>query len=521
MNAYGTARRLKLTLASMSALGLMAAAACAPPSTDEGGPGGGKPKAGGTLTYAYSQEDRNVDLAPETQGTSDCCIIGPGSLERFAIYDALVVIDKVGELEYRLAESLEGADRDWSLVLKPDMKFSDGTPFDAEAVKATWERWATDPSVPDGAKAYAQIFADLEVADPITLKIRLAQPNNQFPSLLAQTVLSSIPSPTAVAEKGEDFGMEPVGAGAFVLDDYRQGFEVTLRRNDSYPLEPAYLDGVVIKFLPDPSQRFNTIQAGGADAAFSTDWADLIAAKAKDLSVELTTTSGGEAFVFNTDRPPFDDLRARQAVRLIFDSKKMNEDLYQGEGIVADSLFADNSPYHRATDVKPDAARAQELIDELGGLHFNLVYTPGSAHAAQGQWFQAQVAEFEDASVELQTIPDGGPLVSGNFDATLNAAPRFVDPYPQLAISVGTDGGYNFGRYSNPDLDAAIREAQDAPDIESRKVAYSTVDEILTEDIPRFFFIRVPAQQIFDPSRVGSIPVISDGMPDLARAWMK
>src|SRR5262249_27849209 len=135
-------------------------------------------------------------------------------LRGFALYDYLVGVNsKTFEVEPRIAQSITGSSdsKTWTIKIRPDVKFSDGTAYDAEAVKFNWERMG-DPANKSPMASAAQTIASMEVTDPLTLVVTLKAVNAQFPRLVA-TRLGLIGSPTAIKADPTGFGTKPVGAG--------------------------------------------------------------------------------------------------------------------------------------------------------------------------------------------------------------------------------------------------------------------------------------------------------------------
>jgi peptide/nickel transport system substrate-binding protein len=187
-----------------------------------GGKGNGQPVSGGSATYINHTESLSLDpmnarLEP-----------GQGGNVMPPLYDQLIWVEQDGTVVPRLATVVTTSDgKVWQITLREGAKFSDGTPFDADAVKFNWER-LQKPGVPNGAAA--QTIDTIEVIDPRTLRVTLKAPNRQWHRYL-MTGLGFIGSPTAIGRLGNQFGTQPVGAGPFVLTELVQGDHLTLRRN--------------------------------------------------------------------------------------------------------------------------------------------------------------------------------------------------------------------------------------------------------------------------------------------------
>src|SRR5690606_20859743 len=132
-----------------------------------------------------------------------------------------------------------------------------------EAIKLHWTRLA-DPATGAVAAAVAQTVTEITVVDDRTLTVTLQEPNGQFPTTIATSALTWVPSPTALAADPEGFNAAPVGAGAFTVAEWTPNTEVVLAKNPDY-FGTVHLDQVVIKEIPDEAQRYSTLQSGDGD----------------------------------------------------------------------------------------------------------------------------------------------------------------------------------------------------------------------------------------------------------------
>lgn len=491
--------------------------------TTEPAPSEDEPVPGGTLTYGWVAETPHMFPAVGPFGG----LAAIGAPERMAVYDALAISTEQGEVEYRLAEGLETDDGGltWQLKLRAGLVFSDGTPLDATAVKYNWDDITRPGSGSAGAARFMAVIASTSVVDATTLSITLAAPNPAFPRLFAQSPLITIGSPTAMQAKGEAFGSEPVGAGPFLLEEWVRGDHMTFVKNPSYHGE-VYLDSVVFRPIPDDQQRLNTLTTGGLDVVYTLNTRIAIEALDEGFTVVDPPLGGGGSLLLNQTRPPFDDVRARLALTYAIDSEALNGSLYEGKGqAVRSVLHPDSLLYSDVSIPSPDAAKAQELFDELAGegkaVEF-VITSPAGLLQEQSNYVQAVLAGFDNVQVTVQEISGtqaSEVIQGGNFDAIHISQPKFVDPYPSLSNAFATGGSLNYGKYSDERMDAALSEAQLATDPEARIAAYEKVQQIFAETAPVVITLRATSATIYDPEVVGAMPTLSDGVPDWARAW--
>jgi peptide/nickel transport system substrate-binding protein len=480
-------RRLRLVAAHTIALALLAGA-CG------GGSGGGTEGAGETdaSAVAVSGGEATVTQPVDAATLTPTTVINSpsqGSVVMSAIYDVLYTIDRdSGEIQPRIATDFSSPDGiTWTLTLRSDVQFSDGTPLDAEAVRQQWERAKAE--IRTAGWANLQDVRSITVIDPTTLTVVLAVPNRQFHQLIPWSSLGWIPSPTAVAS-GDDFETNPVGAGPFVLESRTPNAETVLTRNPNYWQDGLpKLDKLTVTTILDPQQAYDTLTTDLADAAVNVP--DQFAQQAQDGGYTTVPTSqiGGSGWLFGTSRPPFDDIRAREAVYLAVDLEALNESVTGGTGTVATSLFPEGTPFHdpNVTFPGPDPDEAQRLFDELAAdgqpVSFTVLTTGGEAQT-RAVALQTQLAQYDNVEVEVEVADGstyGATLFQGAFDL---AAYGFggADPEPALA-GMRTTHARRTASMGSAEVDAAIEAGRTAPDFEGRKAAYDQ----LTEEISQLY----------------------------------
>jgi peptide/nickel transport system substrate-binding protein len=221
----------RVRLAAAAAALVALAAGC---STSSGSSASGNspasaatPKKGGTLTIIYQNEVTSLDPTATTTAA------GAGALPYYAIYDALFTLSAgTGQVTPKIGQSLtaNSAQTVWTLTLRPGVKFSDGTPYDAAAVEFNWAR---DKAPTSAIASAAAIIKSMTVVGPTTLQVTLAAPDSSFDRTVAQQLLF-IASPTAVKKERASFGTHPVGAGPFTLTSWVRNSQKTFAANPGY-----------------------------------------------------------------------------------------------------------------------------------------------------------------------------------------------------------------------------------------------------------------------------------------------
>lgn len=455
--------------------------------TGSDGPAG-DPVRGGTLTYAFNTEAQSVDPAT--------CAIGIGTAPCQAIYGALLYYNlDTRKFDPGMAESFTSDNgKDWTLKLRPNVVFSDGTPFDAEAVAFNWNR-ALDPALLSPS-ATAASGITWNVIDPTTLSVTANEVNYQLPLAVSED-LAFIGSPKAIQEKGRDFGNAPVGAGPFVMTNWARGTQMALDRNPQYWDQPRpYADRLVIKTIPADDQRYNALQAGEINVMAVTlkKYADR--AEAAGMTVNDASLMGGTG-VMISNRGPLADPGVRKAVGLVFDNQQIMNAVYPGE-TVATGFTPEDSPLFDPSSAWPaqDIPAAQKLVDEYriknGGKDIDLTFTTtaGSPVLTQvGELLQAQFAKVNGLNLKIIAL-DGGAfysaLTTGNYDLIINS---LGGANPEVLYRVfDTEGAANNSGYSNPTVDQALATTHSSNDPNTVNTAYaSAIGQIVDDNVYRFW----------------------------------
>jgi ABC-type transport system substrate-binding protein len=266
----------------------------------------GTPKQGGTLTLGMDREIVSFD--PTVQNAN---------MATFAVYDSLMKLTPDGSAEPFLAQSMDTPDEGltWRMGLRPGVRFSDGTPLDAEAVLINVQRHIDRTASP--AHPYAEQIASMRAVDPLTVEFVLASPLGSFPVVFGQSItygsLGVIISPAALEQYGDDVGRHPVGAGPFRFVEWVPDSRVVLERNPDYwQSGMPYLDRLEFRPLPDTESRYASIQNGDIDLIFAAYNQELVRAfQDPRLTVYYGPGNAGEYLYFNFTRAPFDDRRMR------------------------------------------------------------------------------------------------------------------------------------------------------------------------------------------------------------------
>ena len=267
---------------------------------------------------------------------------GPGRLAARVIlnvFDTLVAWTppEFSELEGRLAESWTISDdgKTFKFVLRDDVMFHDGTPFDAASVKFSFERTMELNAY---VKATLGLIESIDVNSPTELVITLSRPYPAFMSILAQPQ-SAIVSPSAVAEHGDDFTNNPVGTGPFKFRDYQADTRVVLDTNPDYFRGAPKLSRLIYSVIPEASTRRLELENGGIDVIQQSGQLSAVpleemAAFAENPDIQILESPSQiiRQLEFNNSHPdsPFNDVRVRRAVAHAIDYDGLLSGIFGG-----------------------------------------------------------------------------------------------------------------------------------------------------------------------------------------------
>ncbi|MGW0027226.1 ABC transporter substrate-binding protein [Rhodococcus sp. NPDC003383] len=512
-------------LAAAVCTAAMFLAACG--SGSGGGDGGsadaGEPVSGGVARVLQTGEPRSLDPAALSNTWAHQPVLAN------ALYGTLMINDlDTFEIEYKMATDFSSTDggSTFTLKLRPDLKFSDGTPLDAAAVKFNWDR-LKDPTLGSTTIRQAVQIAQSEVVDPTTLRVTMTAPNPHFAQAIVAGALNWIASPAALQQGQAAFDENPIGAGPFTLVDWKRQDSIELQRNPGYWDAPKpYLDGITIRTVSDTNQRVNTMTTGGADLASETNWESLNKIEAAGYSYEVVPTGGGQFMGMNVRRAPFDDERARRAVSLAVDLDAINVAVYNGAGEIPRTLFEEGSPYYADVALdRHDPEEAQRLFDELAAegkpVSFSFMSYPTTESKTLGEALQAQLSAYDNVEAKVEVVDYATATArtgARDFDMVISSA-VVQDPDYALWMAFHAQSPGNFTGIQDQQLSEALDAGRSAQSAEERTAAYEIVQQRLAEVTPGIWYYRaVPA--IVSGKKLHGVVLYTLGSPLPEELWI-
>jgi peptide/nickel transport system substrate-binding protein len=475
------------------------------------------PAKGGELTYALATSPDTLD--PHRSGLA----VAVRAIR--TIHDNLVAQLPDGTIQPWLATewSVSEDGLSYTFKLRQDVKFHDGTPFNAEAVKYNYDRILNPETKAANSAALIRPYKSADVIDEYTVKLNLETPSNAFLGNLSQALVSIV-SPTAAQKYGDQLGKNPVGTGPFKFVSWEENSQITVERNPDYkwapPLvanqEAPYLDKVIFKIAPEEATRIGSVQSGQVLAGETIPPQNILALE-KDEKLQLfkSNTQGLPYTLFiNQNKAPWNELKARQALQAAIDVDAIVKTLYLG---TYDRAWSPLTPgtfgYDKSLEggVKPDLDKANALLDELGyvkgadgvrakdGKKLTLHYVDGSPNREKrndiAAIIQQQLKQI-GVAVEVEITKDVRTVVyeNGNYDiygnSQVNSDPEALRSfYHSGAVSVGAN--QNLPGFKNAEVDGWIDQGLIEKDETKRQELYAKVQQAIIEQaviIPIYVF---------------------------------
>jgi peptide/nickel transport system substrate-binding protein len=401
----------------------------------------------------------------------------------------------------------------WTLTLHPNVRFSDGTPFDAEAVRFNWARLA-DVQHRAPAWPFAAAIDAMRVEDACTLHVDLRAPDPIWDQLVARH-LSSVGSPSALTALGSAFSTKPVGAGPFLLRDWDVGRQTTLERNPGYWQKgKPHVDEIVVRHgIYDDVLRYRILERGQANVIVLEGGAQhLPDAKRSDRFDVLETPAlgGGWAFGMNLTHFPFQDRRVRRAMALTLTScEVVRRGRLGGEEVVIDTIDRLGTPFHDPAIrlPNPNVEEAQRLVDEVAAergeplrFRFTTFERPNLQRMADAiQEVLTSSLRNVEMEIELLFSPTdvARRYADRDFDAT-SLGVRWADPAVDLPNLFLSTSSMNHMGYVSPDVDAAARRLLGTSDLDAQRRAHRVILERVLDDVPIVWVARIETHLVTD-----------------------
>jgi len=418
-------------------------------------------------------------------------------------YDTLFYQTPDAKLEPRLATRYE-LSKDgltYTIHLRKDVKFSDGTPFNAKVMKLTFDR-ALNPKTRVPLRSRIVMIQEVTVVDAYTIQIKLKHPFVPFRSALSIPLLSPI-SPAAIENYGENIRQHPVGAGPYILKQWVKGDRIVMIRNENYWGKKPTVAKIIWKIVPETATREAMLRTGQIDICYKPLPSDVASLKADpNITVEMPLGTRTIFMGLNYQKGVTKNKLVRQAFNYAVDRKAIVKKILFDtampmEGPCSPILFGYHKMEHQY-DYNPE--KAKELLKEANFDFSKTVHmrTPNGRYLFDKQVSEAIQAYLQAIGVkaELRTY-DWPTYVAGlikPLDKTelevflLGWGPLTLDAdtalFGMLHTSVNPPKGLGAAFYSNPEYDKAIEATRIEQDPNKRLALFKKASEIVWDDCP-------------------------------------
>ncbi len=455
------------------------------------------PQGASRLTVAMGDEPNTFDIP--FYSTSPLSHSAVGLVE-----EGLAYIDERGALKPLLAESwgVSGDGLVWTFRLRRGVRFHDGTPFNAEAAKFTFDRMLAETDPITGKKALnAFIFSGvtgIRAVDTYTLQIATKAKYAPMVRNIAYGGGVGIASPTAVKKLGTSYGLHPVGTGPYRLTEWAKGERIVLGRNGEYWGGGGGVDTITFRIIPDASARTLGLMSGDYDVIGDVPPEQVAQLRrARALGVIAQPINRMIWLIPNVrNSSPLSKPPVRRAVNLAINRETLVKDALYGFARPADTVLSPLTPGYAAVGRYPyNPADAKKLLAQAGypnGFTVKLVYAP---YVPQSQLVSETVQGYlqqigvrvELTHLEQATYWAAMRDASDKYDLWLFAwGPGNADADTLLTSTFSSTSipVYNVGASSNPVLDRLIAQQRSTLDPRARaRIIGQVLEQIYNQDL--------------------------------------
>jgi peptide/nickel transport system substrate-binding protein len=426
----------------------------------------------------------------------------------------------------------------YTFKLKRNVKVHDGTPFTADAVKATFDHIVDPKTKSLSAIGALGPYKETRVIDRYTAEVVFSAANAAFVNEMTQPTMA-ISSPAALKKYGSGYDTHPVGTGPFVFKQFINNDRVVVTRNPDYkwgppPLGggPAHLDQITFRILPDPSSQANALTTNEIQIAQNLNPGDVTSAVSAGKR-KLTALSTGMPYciMVNAQKPPTDELAVRQALQYATNNKAIIDTLFKGLYTPATSVLTPATPGYAADQAlyRYDPRRAGQLLEQAGWAKGS-----GGVRTRQGKRLELEFINIANFGFDGISQLMQAQLASAGFHTTItdqafpavgttynqgkhNLADWFyydVDPYLFNSVfnSSQIKAGFNWEHYDNPAVDRQITAANEDASAASRTKKYQAIALTLAKSATIIPIYNLESIVVTQPS-VSGIKFSSTGQP--------
>jgi peptide/nickel transport system substrate-binding protein len=479
------------------------------------------PKAGGSITVlessGYAGAWSTLDPAQNKEGaaTQDFMV---------AIYGQLFELGAGGKILPDLATGYTFSPdaKTVTITLRQGVKFTDGTPFNAQAVAYNWNRdlgpiaiknglnppWlVATQAAPKGSPpgtAEPALPGDIQVTGPYTIVVHQIAPNGAFIDQLFDSIPNWIASPTALQKEGASFGANPVGAGPFTVVTNTPNDELIVKKNPNYwETGRPYLDQITFKTVGSDEAAYEAMLANQGQVYEDMSTTQLINESASHFQVDNNLGTSPYDLQLNTAVPPFNNPKARQAIYAATNFQPILQHLFGGRYPIVQGFtgpggicYEQNVPGYQGYD----PTLAKQLIQQTG-LNKVTIQLGTIALSTAQESSQALATEWEQLGlkVKLSSWPLSGLIAAfeanggKSWESMVQTAGAY-DPAGGVGVGFRFTSKSPFSGVHDPHLDTLLTEAQGSTNLATRCGYYDQAAEYIAKNYyGPFYFAFSPA----------------------------
>jgi len=417
-----------------------------------------------------------------------------------------------------------------TIKLRPNVKFNDGTPFTAEAMKFSLDRHREMKG--SNRRSELESVTAVEVVDPLTVRLRLKAPFSPLTAQLADRAGMPI-SPTADKKLGEKFGTAPVCVGPWQFVERVPQDRIVVERSPHYFDQGAVkFDRIVFRIIPDDNVRLANLRSGDIDVMHLVGATDASSLKKEgrfdvssvtglgynSISINLRNKTGKTNPPGDLGTPLANDPRVREAFELSIDREALNQVAYEGQNTVGCGPISPNSVYFDKTRTCParDVARAKKLLADAGlasGYKFEMVIVNNPQQRRVGEVIQGMAREA-GFDVSLRPAEFASALKDnddGKHQAFLIGWSGRVDPDGNIHQGQACGGSLNATLACDEKIDALLNKAREVTDVGQRRALYREAIDLIGARRNTLYLYH-PNYIVAFPKALRSYKAVPDGL---------
>lgn len=453
-----------------------------------------------------------------------------------AMLEGLLGFDAEGKIIPKLAEEYSVSDNalEYTFKLRKGVKFHDGEDFNAEAVKANFERIMKDDSLRLNSRGF-NLITKIDVINDYEMKITIKEP---YAGMLTRFVSAKILSPKLLAEGNEKIAKNPVGTGPFKFVEWVQGDHLTVERFDGYWNKADRVKKITYKPVPENGSRVAMLKTGEAQVIYPLPSQNIKELESNsDVKVEKIPSTIARYVSINTMKKPFNDPRVRQALNYAVDKDAFISVVNAGFGLPLDSIIPSKTlHYVKQEEYQQNIEKAKQLLKEAGyanGFKTEIWGNTNSDTMKGMQFIQQQLkaigVDVNIKSMEEGTLSDEIYGAQKPEDTKLQMWYVSWSAYPSDTTNATKPlfyggsfppEGANTAYYKNDKVDKWMDEVNKTADAAKQDEIYSNIQSTIYKDAP-WIFLGVDEILTGKRTNVEGVNITPDGGIDVTNANLK